>query len=385
METKKVISRPRRRLAFLPITPLLVTALFVAGCGGEGGDEGVTRTYYIAADEMIWDYAPTGKNGISGEGFDEEASVFVESGPDRIGSRYLKAMYREYTDESFQELKPVPPEWEHLGMLGPVIHAEVGDTIEVVFKNNTKRPVSVHPHGVFYKKDSEGAPYADGTDAADKRDDAVPPGEAHTYKWEVPERAGPGEQDSSSVMWMYHSHTDEPKDTNSGLMGPIIVTAEGEANDDGSPKDVDRELVTMFSVVDENDSWYLDQNIKRFTGNPGSVDVEDEGFIESNLMHSINGFVFGNLPGLEMREGEDVRWYVFGMGTEVDLHTPHWHGQTALINGRRLDVSSVLPADIEVADMVPDDPGTWLYHCHVNDHIKAGMSALFTVAEQSSG
>jgi FtsP/CotA-like multicopper oxidase with cupredoxin domain len=25
--------------------------------------------------------------------------------------------------------------------------------------------------------------------------------------------------------------------------------------------------------------------------------------------------------------------------------------------------------------------GTWLYHCHVNDHIIAGMMALFTVTE----
>lgn len=379
MATKNLIAR--RRLARPLASALVLTALLAAGCGGS--EEGVTRAYYIAADEMVWDYAPTGKDGISGKDFGEEASVFVERGPDRIGSRYVKAMYQEYTDKSFEQLKPRPPEWKHLGMLGPAIHAEVGDTVEVVFKNNTKRPVSVHPHGVFYEKDSEGAPYADGTDVADKKDDAVPPGETHTYSWGVPERAGPGPQDASSVMWMYHSHTDEPKDTNSGLMGPIIVTAEGEANDDGSPEDVDREFVTMFSVVDENDSWYLNQNIRRFTGQPGAVDVEDEGFVESNLMHSVNGFVFGNLPGLEMREGENVRWYVFGMGTEVDLHTPHWHGQTVLINGRRLDVSSVLPADVEVADMVPDDPGTWLYHCHVNDHIKAGMSALFTVTKQS--
>jgi FtsP/CotA-like multicopper oxidase with cupredoxin domain len=34
---------------------------------------------------------------------------------------------------------------------------------------------------------------------------------------------------------------------------------------------------------------------------------------------------------------------------------------------------------MQVADMVPDDVGTWLYHCHVNDHITAGMQALYTV------
>jgi hephaestin len=31
------------------------------------------------------------------------------------------------------------------------------------------------------------------------------------------------------------------------------------------------------------------------------------------------------------------------------------------------------------ADMQPDDVGTWLFHCHVNDHIAAGMLSLYTV------
>ena len=32
-----------------------------------------------------------------------------------------------------------------------------------------------------------------------------------------------------------------------------------------------------------------------------------------------------------------------------------------------------------VADMRPDDLGTWLFHCHVNGHIRAGMLALYHV------
>jgi manganese oxidase len=38
-----------------------------------------------------------------------------------------------------------------------------------------------------------------------------------------------------------------------------------------------------------------------------------------------------------------------------------------------------LPASLKVGDMAPDNPGTWLYHCHVNDHIDAGMAARFTI------
>jgi manganese oxidase len=32
-----------------------------------------------------------------------------------------------------------------------------------------------------------------------------------------------------------------------------------------------------------------------------------------------------------------------------------------------------------IADMVPDKQGTWLYHCHLNDHLTGGMQALFRV------
>ena len=71
-----------------------------------------------------------------------------------IGRKAKKALYREYTDDTFSTLKPRPSEWEHLGFLGPLVRAEVGDTIRVVFRNNTKFPASVHPHGVFYAKDS---------------------------------------------------------------------------------------------------------------------------------------------------------------------------------------------------------------------------------------
>ncbi len=98
-------------------------------------------------------------------------------------------------------------------------------------------------------------------------------------------------------------------------------------------------------------------------------------------MHAINGYVFGNIPGLDMNVGESIRWYAFALGTEVDLHTAHWHGNTGLTDGQRVDVVGLLPATAEVVDMRPDDPGTWMFHCHVNDHITAGMTALYRVHE----
>jgi len=136
-------------------------------------------------------------------------------------------------------------------------------------------------------------------------------------------------------------------------------------------------------VSDENQSLDLPANLAGLAAPPGP---EDEGFEESNLMHNINGYVYGNQPlgsapgeGMTVRAGQHVRWYLMAMGTEVDLHTPHWHGNTVVANGMRMDVTSLLPAQMLVADMVPDDPGTWLFHCHVNDHILAGMATRYQV------
>jgi hephaestin len=63
----------------------------------------------------------------------------------------------------------------------------------------------------------------------------------------------------------------------------------------------------------------------------------------------------------------------------VDLHTPHWHGNTVIAAGMRTDAVTLLPASMVVADMVPDNPGIWLFHCHVSDHITAGMQTRYQV------
>jgi len=252
-----------------------------------------------------------------------------------------------------------------------------------VFRNNTSFPASVHPHGVFYEKNAEGAPYADGTSGGSKGDDAVPPGGTWTYNWQVPERAGPGPMDGSSVLWMYHSHTDEVSDTNSGLIGPMVITARGKADPaTATPLDVDREIFSYFTVENENQSHYLDRNLQELAGAPHTVTPDDaDAFEESNLMHSINGYVYGNGPVPVMHKGQRVRWYVFSLGTEVDLHTPHWHGNTVTVNGgMRTDMVQIMPGMMMTADMVPDDVGTWLFHCHVNDHIVAGMQMRYRVA-----
>ena len=353
------------------------------------------REYWLKAEEIYWNYAPSyPRNEITGQHFDEEQLVFVENKSDRIGRIYRKAVFRSYTPDygeaidgpsgvanprtgQMKIIRQPGSKEEHLGLLGPIVRAEVGDKVVVHLKNETSFPVSFHVHGFFYTKANEGAPYNDGSSAAEKLDDSIPPGETYTYNFAVPDRAGPGPKDVNSVLWPYHSHSDEIRDTNSGLMGAIIVYGRGSLDPKTVlPRGIDREFVSLFKVIDENISLYIEENTAQFAA---AADPKDADFKESNFMHGINGLLYGNLKGLNLKEGERVRWYLMGMGTEVDIHTPHWDGETLLEYGYRVDTAQIFPATVKSLDMVADHPGTWQYSCHVNEHISAGMKATYTI------
>ena len=309
--------------------------LFLSCCGSCFA---ATRQYYIAAEDVNWNYAPSGNDLLTARPVPRQWSSKLE---------WPKTRFIEYTDDTFTTRKP-QPEW--LGILGPIIRAEVGDEVIVHFLNRTKLPRDVHPHGLRYDKNNEGSFYL-----PFGRGDRVAPGRKYVYHWFASEASGPGPGQPSSIVWWYHGHVDPAIEINAGLLGPIIVTAKGKAKADGSPKDVDREFVASFQIFDE------------LGGKP------------EGLFYAINGFIFGNLPGLAMRQGDKVRWYLLAMGNEIDLHTPHWHGEAVSYEGRHTDVVELLPGSMRTVDMIADNPGTWMFHCHVEDHMESGMMAVFTV------
>jgi FtsP/CotA-like multicopper oxidase with cupredoxin domain len=349
---------------------------------------GRVRLYYVAADEVDWTYIPArADQALTGRKDAFEKDTVSRGLIDPNGTTYRKALFREYTDSTFRTLKPRDSAWVHLGILGPLLRAEVGDTIRVVLRNHATRPYSLHPHGVFYAKNAEGTAYLDGTSGADRLDDAVPPGGSYTYVWPVPERAGPADGDGSTAFWLYHSHVDEGKDINAGLIGPMIITRRGMAREDGSPRDVDRELVADFGLFDETLSWYMDTNVVRLYGDPKRYDGKDVAVRQFHGFFTVNGYLEGNGPMFVMRQGERVRWYVFTNPNEEtmwDIHSPHWHGQTAVVNHMRTDMIMLTPMMTAIADMVPDNPGIWLFHCHMPGHFGGGMYSRFNVLARTS-
>uniref|UniRef100_A0A3B4B1Y7 ferroxidase n=1 Tax=Periophthalmus magnuspinnatus TaxID=409849 RepID=A0A3B4B1Y7_9GOBI len=337
----------------------------------------ITRTYFIRIEETTWNYAPSAMNVIQNKTLaeDEEASVFLKRGPQTIGSLYKKALYKQYTDALYRT-EITKPEW--LGLLGPIIMAEEGDTVMVQLRNAASRPYSIHPHGLNYSKGNEGAFYPDGTDAQLKRDDAVPPGGTVVYEWTLPESHSPTNQDSNCLTRFYHSHTQAPRDIASGLIGPLIICKRGSLDLHGD-RSGDYVYSLLFMVMDENFSWYLDENIKTYITYPQKGLKESEEFIESNKMHAINGYVYGNLPGLSMCQGNKIFWHLMALGNEVDMHSVHFHGQVLTVQNHHTDTVSLFPASTAVAEMDADNTGNWLLSCNVNDHLMAGMQALFEI------
>jgi FtsP/CotA-like multicopper oxidase with cupredoxin domain len=108
---------------------------------------------------------------------------------------------------------------------------------------------------------------------------------------------------------------------------------------------------------------------------------------------TINGRSFPDAPHLQFLQGERVLVHLANLGEAV--HTLHVHGHRWLDvgEGRPIDNKFLTPheenATTAQADflLVAGEPGDWMYHCHIYDHINAGMTGVMTVlpADGSGG
>uniref|UniRef100_A0A672V7G8 Coagulation factor VIII n=1 Tax=Strigops habroptila TaxID=2489341 RepID=A0A672V7G8_STRHB len=307
-------------------------------------DKPMTWTHYIAAEEMDWDYAPVKPVSLDRN----MTSLFLEAGPQRIGSRYKKVMFVEYEDATFKKRK-VSDQLDK-GILGPVIKGEVGDQFKIVFRNLASRPYNIYPHGLTSVKSSP-----DLTDLLlgcvlpdkDVKDIPIPPGQSFTYSWNVTTEDGPTQADPRCLTRFYYSSIDPVRDTASGLIGPLLICFKKSMDQRGNQ--VDGTRFVLFSVFDENRSWYLEENIRRFCTDAAHVDIQDPQFYASNVMHTINGFVFDNLE-LKLCLHEVVYWYVLSVGAQTDFLSIFFSGNTFKRNMVFEDVLTLFPFSGETAD-----------------------------------
>jgi FtsP/CotA-like multicopper oxidase with cupredoxin domain len=279
------------------------------------------KHYWVAAVPVTWNVIPNQRDAIMGMMYPPSQTVF----PTVVYRRYTKNWKRPLPNEpqggGNQDLMP-----------GPLLRARVGDRLRVHFKNMDtalKHEHSMHFHGVHYKPSSDGA-YLPGFSGPDAE---VKPGQSYTYRL----TAG---KDSVGT-WPYHDHSPSMDESIAGGMwGMLSIRTRHEPLPD-------REFVVVFAPM---------LNFQTIDG---------------------RAFV-GNTPIFRSRVGQVVQWDVMAMGSEH--HTFHVHGHRWRDpDGTPRDTKTVGPAESFRIRWREHDPGTWLYHCHVESHMNAGMIGLYRV------
>ncbi|RVW02226.1 multicopper oxidase family protein [Rhodococcus xishaensis] len=112
----------------------------------------------------------------------------------------------------------------------------------------------------------------------------------------------------------------------------------------------------------------------------GPPDVDLSAELGGDMMSyrwTINGRTYDQTEPLTVKEGQRAR-LTFTNKTMM-WHPMHLHGHTfQVVNpdgtpGARKDTVNVLPMQSVAVDLVADNPGDWMLHCHNGYHLEAGM------------
>jgi len=299
-------------------TVLLTGAAVLAAAPAAGA---ATREFWIAATPVVWNMAPNQRDAITGTQLDPAQTVT----PTTVYRRFSRGWRRPLANSPMSGNQDLIP--------GPLMRAAVGDKLVIHFKNmdfTRMNGHSMHFHGVEYKPSSDGA-YVPGVSGPDAN---VLPGRTWTYRL----TAGP----QSAGVWPYHDHSPSMHESiDGGMYGMLSIRGRHEALPD-------KEFVVVFAAM--------------------------------GTFQTIDGRAFvGNTPVFRTRVGELVQWDVMGMGSEH--HTFHVHGHRWLeAGGVSRDTHTVGPAESFRFRYREDAPGVWLYHCHVEQHMAAGMIGTYRVS-----
>ncbi|KAM6953333.1 coagulation factor VIII [Aplochiton taeniatus] len=334
------------------------------------------RSYYIAAEEITWDYGIKLPHQLI-------KPREMRRGMRKFLGQYKKVVYRAYRDRDFLVPDTRGELQDHLGLLGPIIRAEVNDLLTVTFKNMASRPFSLHLHGVYDRSQGTGSFPGPGSPAqAGVPGEAVPPGEVRVYSWRVTRRQGPTDGEFDCKAGAYYSTVNQERDLHSGLVGPLVICKPGTLHPRLHLQPGIQEYALLFHTFDESRSWYMEENLERYCTPPCRPRPRDLWFQVGNRFAAINGYVAETLPGLLVAQHELVRWHLLNVGAAGEYHAVHFHGLPFNVHTEeehRMGVFNLYPGVFGTVEMHPPTVGTWLVECTVGDHQLAGMRAKLLV------
>ncbi|XP_053329996.1 coagulation factor VIII [Spea bombifrons] len=309
-----------------------------------------TWTHYIAALEVQWHYSS-----------DNRAN----------SSLYTKAVYREFTDSQFHHVKPM--ELLEGGILGPVLRGEVGDQIQIMFKNMARHPFNIYPEGLSSITSEK--PYLTGMQL---KKYPVYPNESITYIWKVTKNDAPESSDSRCLTRYYSSSLHPQRDFASGLIGPLLICTKQTLDQRGSQIVTDKEHLLVFSVFDESISWYQEENFNQINGNTSQNKMLHVKSTKQTLVHNVNGLQSSLHINLCLNEVS--LWHVLNLGKDTEFLSIQFGGNTFIIDSSYQDTLTLFPLSGETIVMVLEKTGHWIVAPLEAPLAQLGMTASFSVS-----
>jgi FtsP/CotA-like multicopper oxidase with cupredoxin domain len=254
--------------------------------------------------------------------------------------------------------------WTYNGSVpGPEIRVTEGDKVRITLVNQLPVPTTIHWHGIDVPNNMDGVPGL--------TQDAVQPGETYTYEFLA---TNPG------TRW-YHPHQDTSVQNPLGLYGSFIVEPQKPPAD---AVHYDRDFTYVLSEW----STALTPSVAEGeaslpTSGPGAPQSKQLDF-DYFLM---NGKAGTGITGMTVHEGDRVRIRLINAGALV--HTIHLHGHSFKIvatDGNPVppaaqllkDSVTIGPSERVDVEVLADNPGVWMFHCHMQHHAENGMMTTFS-------
>ncbi len=248
--------------------------------------------------------------------------------------------------------------WAYNGQMpGPEIRVREGDLVRITLHNELPVGTTIHWHGVNLSPEMDGPV---GLNQA-----AVEPGEDFVYEF-VATPAG--------TRW-YHSHADPTAQIALGLYGSLIV----------EPREPSRTYDRDYTYI--LNEWDLELTPDVATGKAprGVRDQLLRGGELGTDLFLMNGHAHESIPPITLAEGERVLVRLINAGNLP--HAIHTHGHSFKIvatdgndvpEGMALLKDTVLIGPGERYDLELDgnNPGVWMFHCHMENHAANGMMSL---------
>lgn len=236
--------------------------------------------------------------------------------------------------------------WAYNGTVpGPRIDLEVGDRVEVEIHNELPIGTDIHWHGIDVPNDQDGV--------SPITQDLVRSGESYTYRFRAAEAA----------IGMYHAHAHAHEAVPNGLFGTMYVG------------DLPLPAGRTVSGISIPTDLTIAQDLPMVLNDAGVIGL------------SLDGKSFPATTPIVATAGEWIRLTYFNEGLQI--HPMHLHGFEQIVvakDGEPLDqpyaadTIAVAPGERYTVLFHASDPGTWVFHCHILNHVESsdGMFGMVT-------